>query len=85
MDRASSWGKADLQGRWGQEQHNCVFIKCQPICFMILHFCSGHSAALLILPAHTNISAYLFVCFACACEYRVHMYVCMLMCVFIEA
>lgn len=27
MDRASSWGKADLQGRWGQEQHNCVFIK----------------------------------------------------------
>lgn len=45
---------------------------------MILQFCSGHSsAASLILPAHTNTDAHLFICFACACECRVHMYVCM--------
>lgn len=72
MDRASSWGKADLQGRWGQEQHNCVFIKVSThLLYDFAFLLQVHHLYFLVIP-----TPMLVYCFVCACECRVHMYVC---------
>lgn len=50
--------------------------KCQPVYFRILHF-SQTLLWLHSLVLHTNTSAYLFICFACACVCRVYVHACL--------
>lgn len=72
----SSWGQADLQGRWRKEKRNCVFTEVSTRLLQDFAFFSDPSlAASLVL--HTNTSAYLFICFACACVCRVHVHACL--------